>query len=616
MTLGRWEKNKVNETQPVKNATGLGRWEKNKVKEVQKPPARLGPLESFGIGAGLGLAEFGGQTASDLANLGIQSLHRGNEPETVDIAEILGLKKRQAPPVRTPEVPGVDLSKYAPQGFAGKTGYYGGRYIPEAYGAYKAIAPLAVGTAKFLGRLGGLDKATALKRELAGIQSAEDILGTFHKGGKESLAESERALAAKLATESEHFGGRFESRGKYFKEKIPQTEEANINALANSLKEAAEKDIFPGIEKAYKKFGREANGGLAKIKPEAKISPISLQNELKDIESIASPELMDVINKSIGRIEKIKSPHPELPDQTILHEANPSVNDYIALWKTARDEANAFGYQAINNPNLSNAQKKLMSAKASELRNLANNVKFSIKKSLSSAKRAEYQKIQDAFENLQIPFRESNLLANAIERHPRITTKKFMESLTRENKPILKEYLMTRHPKFVEAAAKHDLMGLDVTNPKAIEKTLQGDAGKALPKPIRTELQGMLHDVRQKDLVDKLLGHVQSKDLKLIKGSPEINKILKQRPDLNKPFKSLEEQRLQNREMEKELQKLGMRKQQIDEELQKYNRFTNALSSGFAAIFGYKKAKLAKSVKGISQHKPSSSSSNLQQGKK
>lgn len=194
-----------------------------------------------------------------------------------------------------------------------------------------------------------------------------------------------------------------------------------------------------------------------------------------------------------------------LPQKQFNVQAKPSVNDYMKLWKTARDEAGSFAYQSKFNTTLSNAQKAEMGKQAAALYKLADKAKLSIQKTLPSAKRKEYQSIQEAFENLEIPFRESTLLKNATARHPKITTKNFMESLGKENKPILKEYLLEKHPGFKETAAKYDLMGLDISNPKAIERALQGDAGKALPKNVRTDLQGMLNDVRQKRFSRKVI---------------------------------------------------------------------------------------------------------------
>lgn len=443
-----------------------------------------------------GLAEAGLNMGADAGNILLQALHQQGAPETFDMGE--RFRRQGAPETNVPQLPHANFRNLNPDIAKSPGAYNVGKYAPDVkllgIPALKALGSL-------FGKATGLTKATALQRDFRGLSVGEDVLGKRISSGKSALEESERELASKLANEVEHHSGAFESRGKQFKEQFPQTEEANINALAESLTEAKDKVIIPGIKKRYQEFGQDPQGGMSKIKDPIPVT--ALHDDLKGIEKIASKDLKETINQAIGHKQKMGTSELYLPQKQFNVQAKPSVNDYMKLWKTARDEAGSFAYQSKFNTTLSNAQKAEMGKQAAALYKLADKAKLSIQKTLPSAKRKEYQSIQEAFENLEIPFRESTLLKNATARHPKITTKNFMESLGKENKPILKEYLLEKHPGFKETAAKYDLMGLDISNPKAIERALQGDAGKALPKNVRTDLQGMLNDVRQKKIQQK-----------------------------------------------------------------------------------------------------------------
>ena len=279
---------------------------------------------------------------------------------------------------------------------------------------------------------------------------------------------------------------------------IANKQEEKIGKSTATLTHAKEKDILPKIEAAYARFGEDNQGGKVKIKEENAIPVSSLEKELEGIEKYASPKLNQVISKTIGKIQKVESSHSELPSFTVPKQAKATVNDYITLWKTSRDEARLISNRIENDSRLTNADIQDLREKRSKLTSFSKRVKNSIEESLSPEKRAEYQQIQHDYEHLEVPFKESNLLSNATERHPTVKTGKFSQKLTLENHPKLRKYLLENHPEFKEALASYDLQNLDLSNHEKLRSLLESDQGRALPEKVQKDIGQIARSLESK----------------------------------------------------------------------------------------------------------------------
>lgn len=448
-----------------------------------------------------------------------------------------------------------------------------------------------------LARAGGLGYRTV--RSLLGKGDETDLISkvsplniqkrsleTSIGAAKEGAESQEQELARRLAGESQSYGEQIEQRAKRFQDMFPQREEKAIGELTKGLTKV-KGDVETKRRQLYQGFGRQTEGGQVDIKEPIKISDFKLD------EDVISPEFNEIVKKSIGYTEKAKGINPDLPQSWDV-QAKPKVNDYFELWKSARDTSRELADSAKNADNV--ALKKKYIEQSKQIGNLASKAQAKIRESLTPEKWKEYKRIQNFFENIELPFRESPLLAGATERHPKVAHEDFMKAFIRENKPALRSYIKQNYPDVEKAIVKHDLMATDFRSPAAIDKLLSGDKGKSLGAQTIRELRDLRNVMSQKELVDSLLQKVGQKELALVKSMPELNNVFKRRPELRAPLENISAERARIKELEKELKLVGMEEKEAKEALRLYRQSIGDIGRIGTMIFGptaYKNVKKA-----------------------
>lgn len=540
----------------------------------------------------LGLQQFFMESVTGIPNL-LSST--GNRP--VGMASFMEIPEEENPfrNLRTPHIETPDLSKYVDDDISSKAQFYVGQYGPDVVALAGLLKPLlgAAGRASGLSKIG---EAKNLQGELGALGKSEDYLSRSIAGREELLAQEQLQNAKKLGQESEQIGAALERKQAAFKSSGAKDEEAAIQNLTKSLTETRGK-IESKIKADYERFGNDQSAGKLPVKDG--INPSELNTEFESIKDIKSESLNQALEKATGKFHEIKSPHSDLPDQTYFQPSKSTVNDYLNLSKTARDEAFKIAEEIKNNKLLNKTEKEKMGQQIKALKKLQNKARNVVNKNISLEKRNELRAIDKEFEHKVVPFRRSNLLKQATAHQPKVMAENFMKKLINENKPFLKEHILKDHPATRKAIADFDLKNLDVTNEASIEKALKGAQGQALPSNVRKDLSGILGDIRQKDLVEKMLKHVDSSDISLAKNYPQINKILKKRPDLAKITEGPVAHRAQIAQMKKELEQLGHSKKDIETQLDGYRNYQKTIGNLASLFVGYKPVRAGKAVSNL-----------------
>lgn len=354
---------------------------------------------------------------------------------------------------------------------------------------------------------------------------------------------------------------------------LPNSREEAISNLTKELTKAHEEGIKPEINKKFESFKKSA--GTSEIK-----EPLSFEN-LNQYDINNMPAVMQKLMAEIGGQQEAIPQYlmQEFGGATGSHVVRPSikpnVNKYLELSRMARDEKFKASEDSIN-PNLTASEKEVARNRAIKMGDLQNELDRKINESLTNEQRNQYASYKADFQNLELPFRKSSLLAKATSREPKVKTNNFYESFIKENYPKLKEYLLQKHPEVGEAIQKHDLRNLDMLNPNAIEKVMRSDLGKTFSKKTKDDLRSLVSDLRNIDLMEKLMQAGKANELGLISKSPEINKIIQKYPFLGEPLKTLQEGLERERFIKKKLKEAGLSEKKIKEQLADYKKINKS----------------------------------------
>ena len=326
-------------------------------------------------------------------------------------------------------------------------------------------AMLVPGTIK-VGAKGVTMAAPAITKAGKGIANTASELRKQGKGAIEALYAPERlekiineTKLNKLAAEESLMAANEKAAAKH-KEFTGASASTAKAELAESLKKVTG-DISENLSKRYEEFS-ESPAGKRTISEPIDTKHLSKQYEL---------------------------PTQALSKETLgMLKREPTVNNYIDAWRQVRDEASHA--RKLSRGDIPYGKKQAYVENAKSLEKLADDLNNKARKSLSSEEAANFDALQKDYKNLKIPMRKSTI-KKAIAEHPEISTKNFNASMSKIGVPELKDILL-KDSNFREKLAKHDLMDLDVTNTKKLQRVLEGDTGKALPEKQFKELKNIL----------------------------------------------------------------------------------------------------------------------------
>ena len=441
----------------------------------------------------------------------------------------------------------------------------------------------------------GYQKATERTKAIESLEAQERALKkeihTLNKQVPESQIERSGDIQKIIDAEQARRNPHAENIAPY----LTNEKEKKVGALTKSLTQA-KKEIVEPLQKDWKAFEDSQPMQKRILEP---LDYKDFERILGDPKSFSSEALEELISKTIGRKEHIDEHtdiiHGAVPGKDIYHKAEPLIKDYIKLYRQSRDEAANWKYEAKHADRTPDV-KEQAGIKAKKLRQLAAIARKKIEGYLDENELKEFKKLEYRHEHEDIPWRESGLLKNATERHPKIKGENFSQALTNENYVHLRNKLLENHPDVKESMAAYDLRNFPIENPKKIQKLLQSDQGRALPDELQTALHEIgrsieaeqeLIDLRSKLTRGEVINQIHSKQLK---------EILNKHPELADPFTSDLDRRTRLRKLRNELKDKGLDKEEIENSMSKFEKIVGWAKKGSTAIAGAKAVAAAKLV--------------------
>lgn len=447
--------------------------------------------------------------------------------------------------------------------------------------ATAAISPLA----KLFGRFMGPNRKNVLNENVQSAKAHENLVKEQMAAQEKALEQSKMAGARQFGKESMERQGKIENIQESLTKKIPSSESQNIGELGESLQEA-HGDIVKNYQKMYSDFASSAAGK----------KPIKKGIDLREVEALeigenSPPELKKDIDNFIGKKTKQEA-HTDIimgnvPEKTVYEAKTGTVQDYLTMSKKARDEALRYGRMAKDR-NATFSEKERYREISKKYRKFQKMLDERITNSLDLPEAMQYQGIQGFFKNYEVPFRESSILKTGSAPRPKIKSKDFFSSLTRENEPKLATHLLEKYPRVKNAIAKHDLMDIDFSNPKAVEKIIKSDRFESLPENIQKDLTALDTELKQKEMVDTLIPEIGRSELSFVKKYPKMNDIFRQRPDLRVPFGTVEAENVRLGKIKTELEKAGVNTKEAEQILKEYKESIRGLGSLLSIVLGNK----------------------------
>jgi hypothetical protein len=448
-------------------------------------------------------------------------------------------------------------------------------------GATAVINPI-LGVA---GRLIGPNRGNVLTKRVSETTEAEKALQEGVKAQEQALESTKIEGARQLGQESMAREGAIESMATDLRQQLPVTEQANTQALVQQVK-AAHGDIKAGYEKMYEDFKTSPSG----------LKPIQQNILPQEIEQLGIGKLMpgplsSDINQYIGSIQKTK-PYTDIiqgyvPGKTNYVQKEGTVQNYLDMSKKARDEALKFERMAKDR-NATMSEKEIYRQNAQKFRSLQNMLDERIGGSLDLPEMMQYQQIQDFFKNYEVPFRDPGVLKAATGQRGKIKTNDFFGSLLKINEPKLMERLIQGHPELRAAMTKYDLMPYDFRKASDIDAILRGDRAQAITPEVRRSLETLREEMRQKEMVDKLIPDIGKSELALVKRSPQLQRIFSERPDLRVPFDNIQQETVRLSALKNELERAGMARKDAEALMKEYKESIRGLGSLLSIIMGSK----------------------------
>ncbi|MEO6077577.1 MAG: hypothetical protein ABIP54_02210 [Candidatus Andersenbacteria bacterium] len=333
---------------------------------------------------------------------------------------------------------------------------------------------------------------TAAKSPAKITKVAKDVYEPFKKA--KELEKNLSELKADKVASKERLAKSNEAASGAIKEYAPNEHATAKSNLAESLKSVS-KEINADLTKRYKDFGESSSGTKRIYEP--------IQSEFFDKKyslpkEVVSESTQRLIDKNIGTHKSVEAGRDPLTGQMQFKtegvKVKPTVNGYLDLFKHLRDEASHYRKLAKGDVSYGDKQKYISQAKSIE--NLANDVNSKIENSLSGKGKKQYSGIQADYKDLKIPLEQKSLFKNARKEAAEIKTDKFIDSMNKLGTDRLKNRLLS-DTKFRENVAKHDLISLDPSKMKSLEKALNGDFGKALPEKIHKTLSEHLETAQK-----------------------------------------------------------------------------------------------------------------------
>lgn len=366
-------------------------------------------------------------------------------------------------------------------------------------------------------------------------------------------------------------------------------------AVANSAKAAKDANIQK-YKQLYEGFN-ESPAGQSAVK-----DPITLEsleqdygfnpnNFSKETKALIKSHIGDVKHTPASEEVSVITGKPIKEAATEVSRGTPKVADYINLWKQLRAEVAQYRQSARLAETPEAAQN--LRSKAKDLEKLSDDVHSKAMESLSKTDAAKYAAIQRGYMHEVVPFNEESLLVNATDKFPKIPNN-FFDKLNNLGSPELIQSLKASHPKLVEAITNHDIKGLEKLNASDLKELISGDFARFIPDKVKKTLSSLQQVKAKEELLRKALGSVQSSEIGRIVKSSDINDILRQRPDLAKPFANVKQEQERLRKLKKALLDEGFKQKAIQESLQKYKSALSLAKTAavpVGAYFGIKKAK-------------------------
>jgi hypothetical protein len=465
----------------------------------------------------------------------------------------------------------------------GKQAYEASKEFPSNWKKLNEVERLAE-QAKKSNIQGGIDKAEAGQN----IARQEDV-----------SAKAQIAFAKQIANQKEPAMTGLEKATKELQGKIPSDVIESKRGIVTKLRDVFKNEIEGPLNKGYNELELEpGSSGTDAIPyeylPKQKGSPALLEGTTtKDLLQKATLA-EDAFKYADTALESLKDFQWKDEDfNTTLEEMDagtlsnytkerkhamgiikkamkvptPTIKDAMLIFRNARKEAIHLNRMASSD-RLSPVEANNLREGAKELERISKEYEEAMRKSWSPDQNERFDKLQADWRDLAIPFNQESFLTKAIKGHGSLKTNDVFSALAKSGRDRLANRLLGDET-LLDLITKHDMRAQDVTNPAALKKFFE-KRGQNVPKDLR-QISEIAYEL-SKDLetLKEVEGIINSGEVNLTANMPEIRRLFKRMPHLEKYHSNNREEKVRLDDMKAELYRMGLNTKQVDANLAAY----------------------------------------------